>query len=60
MNVAIGDGSVRFISDTINVGTGNAFLDSEGKPGIEASGPSPFGVWGEFGSIADTKPVEIK
>jgi len=44
VNVTIGDGSVQFISDTINSGT----LTDTTTP---TSGPSPFGVWGAMGSI---------
>jgi prepilin-type N-terminal cleavage/methylation domain-containing protein len=45
VNVAIGDGSVTFVSDTINAGT----LTDATTP--VASGISPFGVWGAMGSI---------
>lgn len=43
------DGSVRFISETIN--TGNLAA----PPVI--SGPSPYGVWGALGSIQGSEPV---
>ena len=42
VNAVFLDGSVRFISDTID--TGNLAL-----PPV-ASGPSPYGVWGALGS----------
>ncbi|MCL2742390.1 MAG: DUF1559 domain-containing protein [Planctomycetaceae bacterium] len=45
VNAALGDGAVRFISDTINIGTANKF---DGN--VTAIGPSPFGVWGALGS----------
>jgi prepilin-type processing-associated H-X9-DG protein len=45
VNVSLGDGSVRFISETINYGT----IDAATTP--VASGESPFGVWGALGSI---------
>jgi prepilin-type N-terminal cleavage/methylation domain-containing protein len=38
----LGDGSVRFISETIDNGEGTKIVNS---------GPSPFGVWGALGSI---------
>ena len=44
VNVAMGDGSVDFISETID--TGNLAL------GEVASGPSPYGVWGALGTRA--------
>ncbi|MDO5554112.1 MAG: DUF1559 domain-containing protein [Planctomycetia bacterium] len=47
MNVAMADGSVRFIAETIDCGkTGTGYKTSE-----YFSGPSPFGVWGAMGSI---------
>ncbi|MDR1959278.1 MAG: DUF1559 domain-containing protein [Planctomycetaceae bacterium] len=42
VNAAAFDGSVRFISETINCGNGAA-----GEP---SSGPSPYGVWGALGT----------
>ena len=42
-NVSLADGSVRFISETIDAGDPTATEVS--------SGPSPFGVWGALGSI---------
>ena len=42
VNVGMLDGSIRFVSDTIN--TGNLNADQV------LSGPSPFGVWGAMGS----------
>jgi prepilin-type processing-associated H-X9-DG protein len=44
-NVSLGDGSVRFISETINCGNITATTTPV------ASGASPFGVWGALGSI---------
>jgi len=44
VNAATADGSVRFISETIN--TGNL---AAAEP---ISGPSPYGVWGALGSKA--------
>jgi prepilin-type processing-associated H-X9-DG protein len=41
VNLALVDGSVRFISETIDAGTANAAVNS---------GASPFGVWGALGS----------
>ena len=51
VNVLMGDGSVRFISQTID--TGNLALAPV------ASGPSNYGVWGRLGSRAGGEPVQI-
>ncbi|MCL2743515.1 MAG: DUF1559 domain-containing protein [Planctomycetaceae bacterium] len=49
VQVALGDGSVRFISETIDVGSGNNFYGT-GTASASAAGESPFGVWGAMGS----------
>jgi prepilin-type N-terminal cleavage/methylation domain-containing protein/prepilin-type processing-associated H-X9-DG protein len=44
--VAMGDGSVRFVSESIDVG-------SQSTQDVDSlSGPSPWGVWGRLGSMA--------
>jgi len=53
VNAGLLDGSVQFVSDTINSvseGIDMATVGDPGKPG-GTSGPSPFGVWGAYGSI---------
>ncbi|MDR0609476.1 MAG: DUF1559 domain-containing protein [Planctomycetaceae bacterium] len=45
VNASLADGSVRFISETINYGTITATTTPV------AGGESPFGVWGALGSI---------
>ena len=45
VNVGLGDGSVRFVSESVNAGT----LTDTTYPVL--SGTSPFGVWGAMGSI---------
>ena len=52
VNMALVDGSVHFVSETINAlspGIDLATVGDPGKPG--AGGPSPFGIWGAYGSI---------
>ncbi len=51
VNVLLADGSVRFISDTID--TGNLAAQQA------ASGPSVYGVWGALGSKAGGDAVTI-
>ncbi|MDR2705423.1 MAG: DUF1559 domain-containing protein [Planctomycetaceae bacterium] len=52
VNVTLGDGSVRFVSETIDAGssTNETFSDIATAPVGEVSGKSPFGVWGGLGS----------
>ncbi|MBC7351906.1 MAG: DUF1559 domain-containing protein [Thermogutta sp.] len=51
VNALLMDGSVRFISETID--TGNLAAPQPGNGG----GPSPYGVWGALGSMAGGEPV---
>ena len=55
VNIAMGDGAVRFVTDSIDsgdlswwVGTGSTSHPSDGRQPI---GRSPFGTWGALGSI---------
>ncbi|MDO5580192.1 MAG: DUF1559 domain-containing protein [Planctomycetia bacterium] len=49
VNVAMGDGSVRFVSDTID--TGDAAHTVAPNYYLKATGQSPWGIWGAMGSI---------
>lgn len=51
VNALMLDGQVRFIFNNIDCGG-----DYTGKKCLK-EGPSPFGVWGALGSIADSKPA---
>lgn len=48
VNTVFADGSVRFISDTINCGSA---LGTAHKPRVYFDTESPFGVWGAMGSL---------
>ncbi len=45
VNVALADGSVRFISETVDTGDLNVDF-----PGANGGGMSPYGVWGALGT----------
>ena len=45
-NAGLGDGSVAFVSETVNTGAITATTL------MKKAGPSPFGIWGAMGSIA--------
>lgn len=49
VQVLMGDGAVRFVSENIN--TGNTTLPPPDAPG-QGGGPSRYGVWGSLGSLA--------
>ncbi|MDO5582027.1 MAG: DUF1559 domain-containing protein [Planctomycetia bacterium] len=48
VNVAMGDGSVRFVSDTVDTGDVNQTITMNWS---NATGQSPWGIWGAMGSI---------
>lgn len=52
VNVAMADGSVRFVTETIN--TGNLAVVA---PGPQSGGPSPYGVWGALGTKAGGETI---
>lgn len=54
VNCALFDGSVRFVSDTINYITGGITA-----PRQVTSGPSEFGVWGAMGSVNGGETASI-
>ncbi len=61
-NVALVDGSVRFISETINSGDPSIEIPADvgysGRP-QDYTGPSLYGIWGAMGSAAGKEVVEI-
>ncbi len=50
-HIVLADGSVRFISNSINAG------DQTVDAATYTGGPSPYGVWGALGSMAGQEPV---
>lgn len=54
VNVGLIDGSVRFVSDTINTGTPTAV-----RPLCGSSEKSPYGVWGALGTIASGETDDL-
>ncbi|MDR2755049.1 MAG: DUF1559 domain-containing protein [Planctomycetaceae bacterium] len=45
VQISLADASVRFVSETIDVGSGDKFSGN-----VVATGESPFGIWGAMGS----------
>jgi prepilin-type N-terminal cleavage/methylation domain-containing protein/prepilin-type processing-associated H-X9-DG protein len=54
--VAMADGSARFITKTIDVG--NQAAPDNGNP-VNVAGRSPYGVWGALGSRRGGEPVQV-
>jgi len=57
VNGAMGDGSVRFFSDSIQAGTGTAYSRVTRNP-LDVS-QSPYGVWGALGSVNGGESVSF-
>lgn len=52
-HILLGDGAVRFITDSIESGNQEAYID---QPGVE----SPYGVWGALGTAAMRETLEAE
>ncbi len=65
VNVAMADGAVRFISETIDIGSTSYTFPSNytttdgSRPYQTFSGKSPWGVWGAMGSIKGGETVSL-
>ncbi len=57
VNVSLCDGSVRFISETINSGDPNAAINFMGNRPQDYAGPSLRGVWGALGTTKGREPL---
>ncbi|EMI21806.1 protein containing DUF1559, partial [Rhodopirellula maiorica SM1] len=55
-HVLLADGSVQFITDSIDAGDRNA--DSISKDYNNEGRESPYGVWGALGSIGGKERIE--
>jgi len=54
VNAALMDGAVKFVSDSVDSGTANAFPDP-----ANPSGKSPFGIWGAMGTRSGGESVTL-
>ncbi|MCL2743462.1 MAG: DUF1559 domain-containing protein [Planctomycetaceae bacterium] len=60
INTSMGDGAVRFLSETIYCGTLTSFAQGDSAAdNLRRTGPSPFGVWGALGSINGSESVAL-
>ncbi len=60
-HVVLGDGAVRFISESIDAGDKTAPSPNwpTGNPGTPPGSASPYGVWGALGTRAMRESVEV-
>ncbi|TWU34105.1 hypothetical protein Q31b_55760 [Novipirellula aureliae] len=58
-HVLMGDGAVKFITDSIQAGNRNARMVSAGGTGLYAPGSkSPYGLWGALGTRASREVID--
>jgi prepilin-type processing-associated H-X9-DG protein len=57
VHVLMGDGAVKFITDSIEAGNSRATQVSHRTPGPPPGSPSPFGLWGALGSRAAAEVI---
>ncbi|MGL4593808.1 MAG: DUF1559 domain-containing protein, partial [Thermoguttaceae bacterium] len=55
VNLALGDGSARFVGDSVNYGTPTTALTM-----LKTSGPSDFGPWGALGSMSGDESAVVQ
>ncbi|MCM2370530.1 DUF1559 domain-containing protein [Aporhodopirellula aestuarii] len=57
-HVLMGDGAVKFITDSIEAGNSNSAQVSNATGGLAAGRVSPFGLWGALGTRAAKEVVD--
>ncbi|SMP74207.1 prepilin-type processing-associated H-X9-DG domain-containing protein [Neorhodopirellula lusitana] len=57
-HVLMGDGAVKFITDSIEAGKSNSAQVSNASGGLAAGRKSPFGLWGSLGTRASKETLE--
>ncbi|MEM1227659.1 MAG: DUF1559 domain-containing protein [Planctomycetota bacterium] len=60
-HVLMGDGAVKFITDSIEAGNARARMVRDGQTGDAAPGsPSPYGLWGALGTKASREVIDTE
>ncbi|TWU46096.1 hypothetical protein Poly51_54910 [Rubripirellula tenax] len=62
VHVLMGDGAVKFITDSIEAGSRNAGMVWNGATGIGPRAPgkeSPYGLWGALGTRANKEIASL-
>ncbi|KAA1261250.1 hypothetical protein LF1_37960 [Rubripirellula obstinata] len=57
-HVAMGDGSIKFITDSIDVGFEKGTVVENGKGEYAPGAESPFGLWGAMGTRNQGEMIE--
>ena len=60
-HILMGDGAVKFITDSIEAGNSNRQMTSyHGSPATVAGEESPYGLWGSLGTRANKEVIETE
>ncbi|ELP30763.1 DUF1559 domain-containing protein [Rhodopirellula baltica] len=58
-HVLMGDGAVKFVTDSIEAGNSNqAMISYHGSPATVAGAQSPYGLWGALGTRANKEIID--
>ncbi|TWT99063.1 DUF1559 domain-containing protein [Neorhodopirellula pilleata] len=57
IHILMGDGAVRYVTDSIDSGDTNSAMVSIAPGGLPPGSPSPYGVWGALGTRASGEPT---
>lgn len=60
VHILMGDGAVRFITDSIESGNQNSPQVCDAAGGLTPGSPSPFGLWGALGTRASNETVTLE
>ncbi|MCM2374187.1 DUF1559 family PulG-like putative transporter [Aporhodopirellula aestuarii] len=60
VHVLMGDGAVKFITDSIEAGDQNSFHVGWRGPALKAGTQSPFGLWGSLGTRAMKETIDTE
>ncbi len=57
-HVLLGDGAVKFVTDSIEAGNSNSAQVSDGAGSLPYGSQSPFGLWGSLGTKASAETIQ--
>ncbi|EMI57285.1 secreted protein containing DUF1559 [Rhodopirellula sallentina SM41] len=58
VHILMGDGAVKFVTDSIEAGNQNSYHVGWRGPALDAGAQSPFGLWGALGSRAFKETID--
>ncbi|GAA4462686.1 DUF1559 domain-containing protein [Novipirellula rosea] len=58
VHILMGDGAVKFITDSIEAGNPRSPVVKQGSPGVAPGSKSPYGLWGALGTRASKETID--